>query len=221
MSKKVVLLILNSFIFISTTIVTIYGIINGAGDAQLGTHIIGWGYFIPFTMDSNILMGIISLIYLMALIKSIIKKSEMSHNIKVLYYVGTVSVTLTLLTVVFFLAPTQAIENHSIKSYFVNFKNDLFFFHFTNPIVAIISFFLMDSNKKAGIKENLWAVLPMAIYSIAYVTNVVFLKTWSDFYGFTFGGKMYLVPFVLIVMLGVTFLIGLILIKIKNKIRNN
>ena len=52
-------LIFNVFLMISTTIIVTNGFLHGAGDGQLGEEMIGWGYFKAFTIDANILNGVI------------------------------------------------------------------------------------------------------------------------------------------------------------------
>ena len=81
----------------------------------------------------------------------------------------------------------------------------MFFLHFLTPVLAIAMFIVGSNEYNFKLKENLIGLIPLGIYSVVYVTNAVVLHTWSDFYGFTFGGKNYLVPLVLVIMYSSTY----------------
>ena len=61
-------------------------------------------------------------------------------------------------------------------------------------------------------RESLWTLIPTVVYSLVYAAAVIFMKVWTDWYGFTFGGKLYMAPVSGIVMylvtLGVAAVIG-------------
>lgn len=212
MTKKISLYLIHSIIIISTIIIVILGVGKGASDGQVGESIVGVGYFKPFTIDSNVLMGITSLLFIIIFLC----KKKIPTWMMLLHYASTISVLLTFLTVVFFLTPTMYMSG-GFKSALALYIKDMTFFHVLNPILSLVSFLLLEEKIKLTIKENLIGVIPMFIYSIVYVLNVVILKNWSDFYGFTFGGNYQIVPLVLIIMYLVTYLIGFAVRKIKEK----
>lgn len=214
-SKKIALSIIHIFITISTLIITAMGVFKGAGKGQLGENMINIGYFKAFTIDSNDLAGIASLIVAIYLIKSIVKKEDkLPYWVVVLQYVSAVSLGLTFLTTATFLAPNQVARGSSYWTYFIG---TMFFFHFFNPLLTILACIFGDKEFHLGKKENLFGILPMCIYAVVYLINVVFLKSWSDFYGFTFGGRNWTILPVIIVMLLVTFGIGALIRFCKNK----
>lgn len=216
--KEIALLILNLFVFVNTVIITINGVIKGPSEGQVGENMTGINYFKPYTIDSNVLLAIASLLMITFLLIKVAKKNDLPSWLIKFYYVATTSIVLTFLTVIAFLFPTIWINEGFNKAASL-FLKDMFFFHVSNPIVAVISLFLLRKEKLTFI-DNFIAVIPMFIYSIVYVTNVAILNNWTDFYGFTFGGKNYLIPIVLITMYGVIYLIGLVFRNTYNKIGN-
>lgn len=209
------LLAIHSYIFISTFIITLLGVTKGAGDGQVGKDMINLGYFKAYTMDSNILAGITSFLYVVILCICLYKKIEkMPRFVVVLQLMSAISVGLTFVIVVIFLAPKQVMQG---KSYFIEFTEDLFFYHFLNPLLVIAAFIFGEKEYHFKTKENLIGLIPTFIYSFVYAYCVLVTKVWSDFYGFTFGGKISLVAPVTIVIYLLSFLIGFILIKAKNR----
>ena len=208
----IALLIINIYILISTTIITIWGIIGGANSGQFGNDMIGLGFLKAFTNLSNILMGICSLL---PIINLLAKKTKLTSRQSSIYLMGVNGVVITFLTVLFFLAPVSAISN-GINGFINSYKGFLFFFHFLNPILAVVSFFMIRQNKQHSIYTALLSTIPVVLYSFLYMYNVLITKAWNDFYGFTFGGKYHIIPFVLIIMYGVSFIVGFTLTKLKN-----
>lgn len=170
-----------------------------------------------FTVDSNLLVGIASLlliIYEVLLINKKIKK--IPNSIFIFKHICTVGVVLTFLVTLLFLAPT-------IKSGFLSlYLNSNFFFHLVVPIISFVSyvFFEKYSNKY---RYSFLGIITMVIYSIYYIINIVtHLNGTSvdyayDFYGFLHGDIMnaiYVIP----IMLTVTYLISLTLIHLNKKL---
>lgn len=216
-AKKITLAVVHLFIFVITVILTIKGVFYGAGEGQLGENMINLGYFKAFTVDSNDLTAIASFIMSIYLIVSVIKKEDKIPYWAILFqYISAVAVGLTFITTATFLAPTQVSIGNS---YWLYFSGDMFFLHFLTPVLAIGAYIVGPSVSKFSRKENLLGLIPLTLYAIVYVTNAVILKTWSDFYGFTFGGHDWVVTPVLIVIYLVTFLIGKIMIFTETHIK--
>lgn len=217
--RNIILLAINLFVFIATTIITINGVFTGASEGQVGDSIKGLRYFNPFTIDSNVLLGLCSLILSIFLIKNLIKKEDkIPRWVLLLYYAGCVSTTLTNLTVIFFLTPTIGFSSGFSRALSL-YLNDMFFFHVLHPILGVIVFIMVKSDKDYNLIDNLISIIPMIIYSIWYMINVLSGK-WDDFYGFTFGGHYALTPIILVVMYSATFLIGFVLRKLNKKFLN-
>lgn len=215
-SKKIILLLIHLFIAVVTILLTLKGVLLGAGQGQLGENMINLGYFKAFTVDSNDLAAISSLIMVVILLKNLItKKDHIPYWATLLNYTSGVAVGLTFITTATFLAPTQVSIGNS---YFLYFSGDMFFLHFLTPLLVIGTYIFGEKEFKFNKKENFISLLPLFFYSIVYVTCAVITHVWTDFYGFTFGGHNSVVVPVLIVIYIVTFLIGFAMRKVHNKL---
>ena len=123
------------------------------------------------------------------------------------------------ITVVFFLAPYASALG---MGFLFLFEENCFFVHLLNPIAAIVSYLWFERGGDIELKDSLFGIIPTILYSIVYFIMVVFIGEenggWPDFYGFTFGGRMYLVPVVIIGMYVATFAISTIELHIRRKI---
>ncbi len=138
-----------------------------------------------FTVDSNILMGIVALIMLLDLRRIIRGELDaLPRRDYVLALMGTVGVTLTMLVTVFYLAPT--IDN----GWFVCFNNSNLFLHVINPLFSIVAFLCYERTNRLSLKDALWGLLPMCIYAVPYVTVCIinssngYVLPGYDIYGF-------------------------------------
>lgn len=214
-AKKIVLLAIHIFIFISTTIIVTKGVMAGAGKGQVGNKMVGLGYFKAFTMDSNVLAGISSFVLSICMGMNILKKEDkIPYAAVVFQFISAVALGLTFVVACAFLGPRQVSRGNS---YFVTFSHDMFFFHFLNPLLVWITLILDEKDYRFGRKENLAGLLPAVVYSLVYEYFVEIVKEWPDFYGFTFGGKRFMMIPVCAVIYSLSYLAGRILIKLKNR----
>ena len=95
-------------------------------------------------------------------------------------FAGTVSVTVTLLTVLFFLIP-----QYGVKALYTG--PDLFL-HLLCPAAALISFAFRPRIAAPSAFAAI-GVLPVLAYAALYRRKVVVTEEWNDFYGFNRGGK--------------------------------
>lgn len=201
--KNTAALIINLFLSVAVAVVTVLGVAKGAGAGQVGDRMIGLGYFKAFTIDSNVLMGICALLMLAFNINSAVnKKYEMPSWVVKTYLFGAGSVALTFVTVVVFLTPMFKATGMSMKYLY---SADMFFFHVADPILAVTALVFFTPVQKLSVKTRLLALAPTVLYSAVYTVNVAVLKTWKDFYNFTFGGKLFLTPVVILVMYAASF----------------
>lgn len=213
--RNIISLLINGFIAITSFVIMINGITNGASQGQVGEDMIGIGYFKPYTIDTNVLNGLVALIMAIYNIYNLINNKDiLPRFMVVLQLISTVGVTVTILTVVFFLAPMFYISN---QNFMWLFMNDMFFFHFLNPILSIINFIVLDRRYKLNIKEVALGMCTTIIYSFVYMYNVVITKNWTDFYNFTFNGNPYMSVVSVVVMYLVTFVISHTLTKLNRK----
>ena len=75
------------------------------------------------------------------------------------------------------------ISNHfcNYSDFYNMYKNDMFFFHFLNPLLAFFTFLFFVKGDRLNWKEDFLGMVPMVIYSIFYVIFVL-THTWRDFY---------------------------------------
>ena len=114
---------------------------------------------------------------------------------------------MTICTVILFLLPSALAAGNTREAKAL-FAGKAFVVHLSTPVLSILSFVLFENAKGFTFAESLWTMLPAVIYSVVYLIMVVFVKRWPDFYGFTFGGKMYMAPVSGVVMLFFTWLIA-------------
>lgn len=177
---------------------------TGSGNMQVA----GVKCFMFFTIDSNILAALSSLFMVALSMKSIKKeKIRIPKWISLLKFIGTTAVTVTFLTVIFFLGPTMG--------YALMFEGSSLFLHLINPLLCIVSYTCFEKTEKMPTKYSLLGVLPTAVYGAVYVAMVVLTKKWPDFYGFNTGGFWYIS---LPVMLLATYLFAICLWKTHDKL---
>lgn len=219
-SFEVVSLVINLSVAFLTFFIAFLVLRYGIGDGQLGGEIMqGFGYFKAFTVDSNVFCGIVSLLVAIFDLRSLLKnRSSYPHWLRVLQLSAVASVVLTFVTVLFLLGPIRLING---KDFWELYSGSLFFYHLLLPVLAMVAFVFFCPEKINFKKsEYIIAALPMIIYMIVYIVNVLILKSWPDFYNFTFGGNLFIVPIVIIVAILIYFLIIHFLIKFESKTRN-
>ena len=167
-----------------------------------------------FTVDSNILVGIISLILIIYEIKLINNKiNSIPNHIYVLKMIATSAVALTFLTTATFLVPQYGV--------YKLYSNSNLFFHLIVPVLAIMSYTLYENYDNKN-KYAIFGIIPMFLYSIYYVSMILTnlnnggLTYKYDFYGFLQGNlnNMYIV---IPVIYFITYFISLVLIRINCK----
>jgi hypothetical protein len=188
----------------------------GAGEGQLGLDIVGMRYFIAFTNDSNIINAFASVLVCAFAFNNIIEgKDEMPGWLNIFRIITASAVGLTFVTTALFLAPIEVMLGNS---YFLLFSGGTFFLHFFNPVASILSLMFLERGKKFTAPEVFLGLIPTVVYSIVYGLCVMAFKVWDDFYGFTLGGRYYLVPVVYVVIYSATFLISFLIRKVHNRV---
>ena len=174
-----------------------------------------FGMFRFFTVDSNMLMGITSLIL-------IIKERRLLNNkIKVIpigYYVlklvSTVAVSLTFIVVIGYLAP---LSSDGIMSML---QNSNLFFHLIIPVLSIITFCFFE-NENIKFKYVFYGLIPTIFYGIYYIINAFThiedgkVSIEYDWYWFLQNG-LHMAYFVIPIVLCLTLVIS-VLLWITNK----
>ena len=168
-----------------------------------------------YTVDSNILMGIISLIisiYEIKLFKSTIK--EIPKIVYILKFIATSGIALTFLVTLAFLGPQYGM--------YAMYNNSNLFLHLIIPLLAIISYIFFEKYDNKY-KYGVLGVIPMFIYSIYYTSQVLIhlndggLTFKYDFYGFLNGNLNNIYVVIPIIYL-FAYIISLLLILLNKKI---
>lgn len=219
MKKVKISFIINIIIVLCTIIASImmfigFRFMSGKDIALASTKI---SMFKFFTVDSNIFMGIVALIFSIDEYKLLSGKiKEISIKKYTLKLMATVSVALTFFTVLFYLGP---ISEGGIYSMLLNSN---LFFHLIIPFLSIINFIMFENSNKLKFKHCLYGTIPMLFYSIFYMLNV-FLHVENgkvtveyDWYWFVQNGIwtcFIVVPIIYIL----TFIISFLSYKLNNK----
>ncbi len=187
--------VLNALIFIITAVLVIRIFRkDGAWDTQKARYA-----FRFFTVQSNVFCAASALGMLLF---------PASRWAWICKYIGTAAVTVTMLTVFFFLAPTMG----GLKPLL---KGGDFCMHLTTPLMAIVSFSLLEK-RGMGFSTALLGMLPLILYGGWYLYKILYApadRRWEDFYGFNRGGK-WPVAFAGMVMGG--FAICMLLMALQN-----
>lgn len=211
--------LINAFLFISTIIVTYVTLNFGTVAGQVDTNVEeSWFYILTFTVQSNILLGLIALFGMIFGIRKIKNDKPIPKSYATWYLVAASAAMLTAITVILFLAPGRALQG---KNYFEMMMGPMFFFHFFNPLLSAVTFIFFTGKEKLSLKNCLFAIIPPAAYAVPYILNVVIFRTWYDFYGFTFGGNNWAVPLVFVVISGIIFSIATLLVSFHNRYIKN
>lgn len=147
-------------IFASILMFTGIKITHGAEPVLETTKI---GMFKFFTVQSNMFMGIMALLFA---IKEI-KNKEITKNMYRLKLMSTTAVSLTFIMVFIYLGP---ISPNGIKSML---QNSNLFFHLIIPVLSIINFISFEGTDKLKIKDTLYGLIPTFLYSSVYITNLI------------------------------------------------
>lgn len=114
-----------------------------------------------YTEDSNILLLITSLIFVIYLIRN----KEIPNWLSMLKYISTIGVTLTFLVVIFILAPMLNFDYSKML-----LDGALLYQHLLCPILSIITFLFFDSLGEYSRKDNIKSLSLTIIYSIILIT---------------------------------------------------
>ena len=164
-----------------------------------------------YTVDSNLLALVTSVIYLV----NLISKKKIKRYVSILKYISTLSVTVTFLVVLFILAPMY----NFIYKYLL-FYNELLYYHTLCPIIAFISFVFFEEHKIKGIKDNIRAMYFTFIYAgIFIILNVLNIVEGPYPFLMVYKNSIYISFIWLFAIIGGTFTISKIIEIAKNKLK--
>lgn len=164
-----------------------------------------------FTVESNIFMGIVALIFF---IRKILKK-KITKTLYVLRFASTSAVALTFFVVFTYLS---FIAPYGVKSLVMNCN---LFFHLIVPVLSMISFILFEKTNTINKKEIIYGVVPTFIYGIGYLADVLVhmengkVSPVYDFYYFVYYG-VWTAVIAVPVLFGISYIISFVLWKLNN-----
>lgn len=126
-----------------------------------------------YTFDSNVLLLVTSVLYLVVSVISYRKKKEIPGWVMIFKFVATVSVLTTFLVVVTMLLPASGIGMISWP-YFL-------FAHVIDPVLALVSFAFFEVTPIIKKRKCFYVVSPLAVYT-AVVSPLASLKIVKDPY---------------------------------------
>ena len=159
-----------------------------------------------FTCQSNVLCAAVSLMTGIAALCG-----RIPEWIWILKYIGTAGVTVTMLTVFLFLAPSVGKDWYGVL---LKGAGNLFM-HLLTPLMALVSFCAFEK-RGMSFPQSLFGMLPVALYGPLYLYKTIYApegKRWEDFYGFNKSGRW---PLSFAAMLAGTFLICLGIMALQN-----
>ena len=160
--------------------------------------------YLPFTVNSNIFLVIVGLLFLIIGIIDLAEGKAMPQWIMQLKLAVTTLISVTFLTVIFYIAPLWRITDINIIAY----QGANLFLHILAPIVAIFGFCLFDVETK--IKWRWTSLLPLlvVIYGVVYGVLLITSRDLSlDIYNFVHEeGKSFdvfrMIVFIVIMLVG-------------------
>ena len=162
-----------------------------------------------YTVDSNILVGIASLILSIYEYRSIKNNIKIPRGVILFKYIATSGILLTFLVTLLFLAPRYG--------FYAMYNNNNLFFHLIVPILSFISFVFFEKSD-IPYSYSFLGILPMIIYSTYYGSMIVINGISNDFYGFLSGNiwnMIFIFPIMILICILISFLL-LFLHKKKN-----
>ena len=163
-----------------------------------------------FTTLSNVFSAFASAAWIIPEIRMLGGAAEeIGRGLFLWKFMGTVSVTVTLLTVLFFLGPNMG--------YKPLFEGSGLYLHLIGPVLALLAFCLFEKGTRLSAGDALFALLPTALYGSVYLYKVVGTGKdnggWEDFYGFNKNGRW---KVSIAAMLAATQVIGLVIMLLHN-----
>ena len=195
-NNKVLLLIIHTFLFISTLIVLIY----------LLFYKKGFRFLRFYTACINLFTGIVSLIFIVDLL---IDNNISKFTFK-LRYLSACGMLFTIIVVALVGAPNY---NH----YYDAFIRWNLFFHLINPILSSMSFIFLENYYIINVRDLLLTLIPTLVYMLFYGLSVFYFHYFKDFYRVALGGRYYITPVLGIIALISYFHMGLVVNSLNNK----
>ena len=196
---------MNGLLFVGSIIFFVISLVEKGGLA-----------FRSFAMDTSLLAGIVSLIYIVMVIRSLREEKEIPQVLDGLRLIFTTALVLNAISAVAYLGP--------IKGYSTVYEGWNFLPFIVIPLFSLVSFLLFESRTLPRARASLFSTSCVLAYAFYYIINLglhVEIKAEydaNDWYGF---GRWGLFPqglLVLVIMLYITFFIGFLLFFLRRSL---
>lgn len=165
-TRKIISALLKVIVFLSAGIGTFLSVYAGR-HGFMG----GMASFMYFTIQSNIAIGIISLIGLCFLIKN----SKVNNLWLIIKFVGTISITLTGVVFGFVLAPTLGAGAWNVHNTLT---------HLIVPVAAVIDFFVIMPGHNISRNNVIYVIIPPLLYAI--YARIGYVNGWQFAQGYNY-----------------------------------
>ena len=216
MNKRIVWsMIFNFIIFVIVILGTIFMITGFKFMSSVGNLTsTGLEAFKYFTVDSNIVVGLVAFIMFIYELLYLRKRIEVIPQfVYILKHIGTVGVILTFIVTLFYLAPLLGFK------FLFLYQNTNLLFHLIVPILSFISFVFFEKTK-IDFKYTFYGLSTMLLYGIFYIGNIIVhldngvVNSKYDWYGFMKIGLLSIFIVVPIMMV-ITYFISWALIRLN------
>ena len=130
--------------------------------------------FLYYTNDSNFLCLLSAIIYVIFLL--IKKDRDLPFFVLIFRYMATAALSLTFLTVVFYLAVHDSLGNNNfISAYFSSLvlylsKDSFLYYHLLCPIISFVSFTMFEGDRRLNKKKTIYySMIPTLVYAIVLI----------------------------------------------------
>jgi len=163
MNKIIISLIIN-------IILVILAVVGAVGSIQ--NHGSFPASIVYYTQDSNLFLGVTSLLYAIALVRMIrMKSAGIPVWIRRIRYFSICCIAVTLFVVLFILAP-MARSLGGLK--WILFTDAMLYQHFLSPVIGIAAFLLLEKEPGLRFRETFYALIPTLVYAaVIYPLNIV------------------------------------------------
>ena len=219
MNKRIVCsMIFNFIIFVTVLIGTLFMVTGFKFMSSAGNLTsTGWAAFKYFTVDSNIVVGVVAFIMFIYELLYLSKRIEVIPQfVYILKHIGTVGVILTFVVTLFYLAPLLG------SKFLFLYQNTNLLFHLIVPIFSFVSFVFFEKTK-IDFKYTFYGLSTMVLYGIYYIGNIIIhldngvVNSKYDWYGFMKLGLLSIFIVVPIMMV-ITYFISWLLFRL-NKLK--
>ena len=177
------------------------------------------GMFRFFTVDSNVFMGIMALIFAVYEIRLLKEKvKEIPFILYILKLMATSAVGLTFVVVFTYLGPICK------DGIITMLQNSNLFFHLIIPVLSMINFVVFERTNIIKFKHCLFGIIPMLLYAAYYLINCLIhsengiVSVEYDWYWFVQGG-LWQAFIVVPVIFAISYVITIVLWRL-NKIKS-